>query len=523
MNGSVFPVSANIPVCADAGDRDGHVVLVEFFDGTNSIGSKTNAFNVPLCIVWSNAPAGVHVLTAKATDNGGASAVSGPVTITVRPPPDLPTVSIRATDDHAAEGGTNTGTFTISRFGGTNVNQDVVVNYAIGGSASNGVDYVQIPASLTIPGGVASRTITITPIDDTLIEGTETVVLSLLTNAAYLLGDGRVATVFIEDNDRITNARPLVHITAPTNGSIFASPVNISITAEATDPDDAVARVDFFANDHLVGRDVGTNKPVYSVVWSNVQRGFYLLTAVATDTRGGVGVSAPVHITVTGTNPPPPTNPIVTIFASDPIASEGTNFWHWETNHNCTNCPARTNTATFIVKRSGPTNASLTVAYEIRGSASNGVDYVAIPDAVTIPAGERSARITITPIDDTLVEPTETVILRLVQPTNAPPAYLVGWPGKAEAIILDNDSVPPSTGSLKDGSFHVNIPAVDGFGYQLQCSEDLIHWLPVGDSSVLDGGVHFADPEAKDFPQRFYRVVPQSTQAVPLGLMQKGL
>src|SRR5882672_12709460 len=77
-----------------------------------------------------------------------------------------------------------------------------------------------------------------------------------------------------------------------------------------------------------------------------------------------------------------------------------------------------TNTATFVVRRTGPTNHSLTINYAIGGSASNGVDYVAIPGSVTIPAGEHSARITIVPIDDTIPECTETVILGLVQPTN---------------------------------------------------------------------------------------------------------
>ena len=38
--------------------------------------------------------------------------------------------------------------------------------------------------------------------------------------------------------------------------------------------------------------------------------------------------------------------------------------------------------------------------YDIGGTASNGVDYVALPGFVTIPPGERRALITIVPIDD---------------------------------------------------------------------------------------------------------------------------
>src|SRR5205823_4081018 len=41
----------------------------------------------PFCLTWSNVPPGGYVLTARATDNGGASTVSDPVNITVKPGP----------------------------------------------------------------------------------------------------------------------------------------------------------------------------------------------------------------------------------------------------------------------------------------------------------------------------------------------------------------------------------------------------------------------------------------------------
>src|SRR5262249_26358059 len=45
------------------------------------------------CLIWSNVPAGDYALTAKATDNAGASTVSEPVNISVQigPPPPPPT------------------------------------------------------------------------------------------------------------------------------------------------------------------------------------------------------------------------------------------------------------------------------------------------------------------------------------------------------------------------------------------------------------------------------------------------
>jgi hypothetical protein len=170
-----------------------------------------------------------------------------------------------------------------------------------------------------------------------------------------------------------------------------------------------------------------------------------------------------VEIHVVETNRPP-TNalPVVTITASDAVASEGTNCWHWLgwTNHPSTDACC-TNTATFVVRRAGVTNTPLSVLYEIGGTASNGVDYAALPGSVTIPAGRRSAEIRIVPIDDALPERIETVVLSLIAPhlsSNEPPPYALGQPRRAAAIIVDNDQPRPLTGMLPDHNFHIMRP-----------------------------------------------------------------
>jgi hypothetical protein len=69
------------------------------------------------------------------------------------------------------------------------------------GTAINGVDYQLLSGSLTIPGGQASVTIVVTPIDDKLFEGDETVVVTLATGGGYIIGSPNSATVTIADND----------------------------------------------------------------------------------------------------------------------------------------------------------------------------------------------------------------------------------------------------------------------------------------------------------------------------------
>ncbi|PIB27292.1 Calx-beta domain-containing protein [Maribacter sp. 4G9] len=113
------------------------------------------------------------------------------------------TASIAATDNAAAETntGSNGGLFTISLNQVNNSGAGIVVNYTIGGSGTEGSDYTGIPNSVTIPNNQQTATVAITPINDAIQEGTETVVLTLQPSAAYDLGTA-TATVNIADNDQ---------------------------------------------------------------------------------------------------------------------------------------------------------------------------------------------------------------------------------------------------------------------------------------------------------------------------------
>jgi len=97
-------------------------------------------------------------------------------------PTTLPTVTVTATDASASEPG-NTGTFTISRTGSTAA--ALVVNYSMSGTAGNGTDYQTLPGSVTIAAGSSAANITVTPIDDTMVESNETAVLTLAASSAY--------------------------------------------------------------------------------------------------------------------------------------------------------------------------------------------------------------------------------------------------------------------------------------------------------------------------------------------------
>ncbi len=113
-------------------------------------------------------------------------------------PPEPPVVTIAATKTAADETGSKNGEFTFTRTGPTT--SPLVVRYGVGGSGTNGVDYVELTGSITIPAGASSVALPLLPNPDLNIEGTDTVIVTVLTNPAYLVGAASVATVAITDN-----------------------------------------------------------------------------------------------------------------------------------------------------------------------------------------------------------------------------------------------------------------------------------------------------------------------------------
>src|SRR5262249_54739468 len=88
LNGSIFPLGAEIHIAAQAEVTQGFVKTVEFFTEGKSLGLAINnplsASPVnPFYVTWKDAPPGEHVLTAKATDDAGRIALSEPIRIHV--------------------------------------------------------------------------------------------------------------------------------------------------------------------------------------------------------------------------------------------------------------------------------------------------------------------------------------------------------------------------------------------------------------------------------------------------------
>ncbi|SFN30809.1 chitinase [Chitinophaga sp. YR627] len=119
----------------------------------------------------------------------------------------------------------------------------------------------------------------------------------------------KINAVFADGSTPVNQA-PVVNLTAPTANATFTAPAGITVSANATDSDGSIRRVQFYNGGTSLGID---SVAPYSVSWSNVAAGTYSLTAVATDNSGASTTSAAVSITVTGggTNPPVDNNKVV--------------------------------------------------------------------------------------------------------------------------------------------------------------------------------------------------------------------
>ncbi|HLC78935.1 MAG TPA: Calx-beta domain-containing protein [archaeon] len=147
----------------------------------------------------------------------------------------LTTVTIAPPNSTVTEGATSTLTF--SHNGSTQ--NALTVNYVISGTATNGADYQQIPAAITIPSGANNTTLQIRTTDDQAVEGTETITLTLTTSVLYTTNQQNSATISITDNDTLNTSTTFEAesgaITAPFNVSTnyISQPVEITNPTQA--------------------------------------------------------------------------------------------------------------------------------------------------------------------------------------------------------------------------------------------------------------------------------------------------
>jgi gliding motility-associated-like protein len=267
-NNATFVAGNAITINANAADTDGSVSRVEFFSGTTKLGEDLSN---PHSFVWNNVAAGTYTLTAKATDDKGATTTSAPITVTVTSSNTPPTISLTGPGNNAlfATGTTVTITANASDAGGT-----VSKVEFFSGTTKLGED-LSSPYSFAwnnVPAG--NHTITAKATDDKNAVATSASIAIVVSTS---------------------NNPPTVSITGPANNATFNSGAPITITANASDANGSIAKVDFYNGTAKIAEDLSSP---YSFIWTNAPAGTLSIKVIATDNLGLTATSTVVSITV---------------------------------------------------------------------------------------------------------------------------------------------------------------------------------------------------------------------------------
>ncbi|MDB9450838.1 Calx-beta domain-containing protein, partial [Dolichospermum circinale] len=354
-------------------------------------------------------------------------------------------ITLAATDSDAGETTTgvtaNPGTFTLTRTG--DLTQAITVNYTLSGSATNGSDYSSLPGTVNFAAGVSSATVTVTPTDDNIFEGTETAILTLTTGTGYALDLITSAVVNIADNDlpsislavspaSVVEDGPsnLVYTFTRTGSTANALTVNYTVGGNATFNTDytQTGASSFTATTGNITFAAGSSTATLTVdptADTTVETDETVVLTLAT--APGYTINTPAAVTGTITNDDSSALPVISVAATDASAAE-------------TATGITANPGQFTLTRlGGNINQAVTVNYTLTGTATNGSDYTSLPTSVTFAAGSSTAIVTVTPTNDTIFEATETAILTLATGTG----YTVSTTNTAATVnIADNDLQP---------------------------------------------------------------------------------
>ena len=295
-SGQIIKEGGSVLLRAQPSDPDDGVASVTFYANGQAVGTRTSA---PYEVTWSSVPPGLHQVHAKVSDTRGAATASASVQVK----------SSQVIGDITGVSGGKILGWACSTY----VDAPIGVHLYVGGSAGTGTFISGHVANSPSDGAVASACkaggaayMFSIPITESLVtqHGGKTIHIHGISPLGGPNNTiGRSGTFQIP-----ANQAPAVAITSPVSGSV-QMPAAYTLQATATDADDGVAKVTFFADGQALY--TSTAAPHRFPV-ANVPEGSVTYHAVAEDTRGAQTSSAPVvmqMIRVNGSQPLIPSRP----------------------------------------------------------------------------------------------------------------------------------------------------------------------------------------------------------------------
>ena len=438
-NGNLV-VSYTVSGSASAGD------IVETLSGSVTIPDGSASVNIPITAFDDGDIESQEAVTLTLTSGAYDIGAADNATVNIFSD-DLPTVTITATDPDAFETTQNAGEFTITRSGtGDLTVGNLTVNYHLGGSAEAGDIVESLGGSVTIPDGAPWTTISVTPIDDSEFESDETVTLALDSGAGYTVGGASSADVVIDSDD--------LRITALDSTAQEAGESSAAFRIERGSPTDGVLVIAYTVGGQGItpGDYESTGTVAISGEASSVDFGIQALDdlyiepdevmVVTLSPDPGYGLADQdqhiAYATIISDDLPE-----VSIVATDASASE--------------EGQSGPDGGQFTITRSGAgalTAGALAVNYTIEylDGASAGDIQETLTGSVEIPDGQQSVNLSITPVDDSLIESDESIKLTLAAGTVNEYTIDTDLPNATVLIAGDNDVPKVSITAGQDAS-----------------------------------------------------------------------
>jgi len=345
--------------------------------------------------------------------------------------------------------GSGSQVITVTRTGGST--GIVTVDYATAdGTAVSGSDYQSASGTFTwIDGDTASRTFSVTVVDDVDVEGDENINLSLsnITGGATL-GARNTASLTITDNDIAAPGQLQLSLSnyAATEGSGDAV-----ITAIRTGETSGAVGVDYSVSDGTATAGVDYQTVSGTLNWADgdgSSKTFVIpilddaavendetVNVSLSNVTGGASLGAPVSATLTISDDDVPNPGLIRLSAAAYSAGEDGG------------------TATIIVSRIVGSDGTVAVDYATsNGTASSGADYQSATGTLNWADGELSNQsFTITLVDDAIMEGDETVNISLSNVAGA----ALGDPQDAVLTIVDDEVASPGVVQFSASSYDV--------------------------------------------------------------------
>ncbi|NLX54390.1 MAG: hypothetical protein GXY58_04695 [Planctomycetaceae bacterium] len=337
--------------------------------------------------------------------------------------------------------GSQTGYFTVSR--DTTVGSLTVMFSLDQGSglATYGSDFSQpgTYGSVSFSPGQSSVTLNVVPIDDSTPEADESVALRLQGGSLYTLGTPSSASLVILDND--TSSSATVNVAATQNASEPNQSGYYTFTRDSTSGGLTVYyQVDQTASTATAGTDFTSPSTAGSVTFSPGQSSVTLQVMPADDSAVEGTESIVVRVqSGSGYSVGSASSASLSLLDNDTAAT---------VNIAAGSDAAEPSQSGYFTVSRNTTAGSLSVYYQVdqtASTASYSSDFSApaMSGSVTFSPGQSSVTLQVTPIDDTLAESSESVVVRLT--TGSGGGYQIGTASSASVLIADNDSTPPTT------------------------------------------------------------------------------